>query len=63
MITNGSNLTLKTNHENVYKQQYCLPISQLHVYNAYKLRRHLGEKTFQDIVKIESHLSPCILVC
>ena len=43
---NGSNLTLKANHENVYKQQPCLSISQLLVYNTYKRRRQLGEKTF-----------------
>ena len=32
MIMNGSNLTLETNDENVYKQQPCLSISQLLVY-------------------------------
>ena len=46
MIMNGSNLTLKINHENVYKQQPCLLISQLLVYNTYKRRRQLGEQNF-----------------
>ena len=43
MIMNESNLTLKANDENVYKQQHCLSISQLLVYNTYKLRHQWGE--------------------
>ena len=46
MIMNGSNLTLKTNHENVYKQQPCLSISQLLVCNTDKWRRQLDKQTF-----------------
>ena len=36
----------KTNHENVYKQQPCLSIFQLLVYNTYKQHRQLDEQTF-----------------
>ena len=60
-IMNGANLTLKNHHENVYKQEPCLSISQLLVYDTYKWGRQMAWQIFQDVVKIESPLFSCIL--